>query len=122
MPCLRRDGEAGAVHQADVGRQAAPALADEHRRRLVELQLAGRRAVDAELVLESADAHVLVALVEEHAEPASVGRTLLGARQDEAELAAAVGDEALDAVQTPGAVGLLGRLELHVLQVTAGLA
>ena len=36
-------------------------------------------------------------------------------------LPVAVGDEPLDAVQAPGAVRLLGRLELHVLQVGAGL-
>ncbi len=119
---LRRDGETGAVHEAhDVGGEAAPALADEQRRRVVELQLARRRAVDAELVLEAADAHVLVALVEEHAEPAGVGRAFFRARQDEADLAAAVGDEALDAVEEPGAVGLFRRLELDVLEVAAGL-
>ena len=119
---LRRDGDTGAVHEAhDIGGEAAPALADEQRRRVVELQFAGGRAVDAELVLEAADAHVRVALVEEHAEPAGVRRPLFGARQHEADLAAAVGDEALDAVEEPGAVRLLGRLELHVLQVAAGL-
>ena len=119
---LRGDGDAGAVHEAHhVGREAAPALADEQRRRVVELQLAGGRAVDAELVLEAADAHVLVALVEEHAEAAGVGGALLGARQHEADAPAAVGDEALHAVEAPGAVRLLGRLELHVLQVAAGL-
>jgi len=40
---LRGDSQAGAVHKAhDVGREAAPALADEQRRGVVELQLAGR--------------------------------------------------------------------------------
>src|SRR5665811_2591777 len=66
---LRRDREAGAVHEAHhVRGESPPALADEQRRRVVELQLAGGRTVDAELVLEAADAHVLVALVQEHAE------------------------------------------------------
>ena len=77
--------------------------------------------MDAELVLETAYAHVLVALVEKHAEPARVGRALLRAREHQADLAAAVGDEALDAVQAPGSVRLLGGLELDVLQVAAGL-
>ena len=75
---LGGDGDAGAVHEAhDVRRQAAPALADEQRRCVVELQLAGRRAVDAELVFEAADRHVLVAFVEEHRQAAGVGRAFL---------------------------------------------
>ncbi len=119
---LGGDRHAGAVHEAhDVGREAAPALADEQRRRLVELQLAGRRAVDAELVFEAADLHVLVALVEEHRQAAGVGRALLGAGQHERDLAAAVGDEALDARQAPDAVVAERGLELDVLQVAAGL-
>ncbi|OPZ41709.1 MAG: hypothetical protein BWY94_02335 [Actinobacteria bacterium ADurb.BinA094] len=77
--------------------------------------------MDAELVLEAADAHVLVALIEEHAQAAGVGGPFFRARQHEADLAAAVGDEALHPVEAPGAVRLLGRLELHVLQVAAGL-
>ena len=102
---LAGDGHAGAVHQAhDVGRKAAPALADEQRRRVVELQLAGGRTVDAELVFEAADRHVLVAFVEEHRQAAGVGRALFAAGQHERHLAAAVGDEALDAVQVPVAV------------------
>ena len=87
----------------------------------VELQLAGGRAVDAELVLEPADLHVLVALVDEQRQPAGVGGALLAARQHQGDRAAAVGDEALDAVQVPAAVRRSRRLELDVLQVGAGL-
>ena len=64
---------------------------------------------------------MLVALVEEHAQAACVRGALFGPREHQADLAAAVGDEALDAVQEPGAVRLLRGFELDVLQVAAGL-
>ena len=55
---LAGDAQAGAVHQVhDVGGEAAPAAADELGGGVVELDLAGGRAVDAELVLDAADAH-----------------------------------------------------------------
>jgi len=77
--------------------------------------------VDAELVLEAPDTHVLITLVQEHAQPAGVRGPLLGPGKDEADLGAAVGDEAFDAVEAPCPVRLLRRLELDVLQVAAGL-
>ena len=57
---LRGDAHAGAVHQGHhVGDQPALPLADQPGRRVVEDQLAGGRAVDAQLVLQVADADLL---------------------------------------------------------------
>ena len=119
---LRGDAEARAVHQAHhVGDQPALALADQLGRRVVEEDLAGRAAVDAELVLEAAHLHLRPLLDQQAGEAAPVGDLRLGARQHEQDVAAAVGDEALDAVHEPLARRVLVGARLDGLQVAAGV-
>ena len=76
---LGGDADAGAVHQAhDVGDQPALPLADELGRGVVEEDLAGRAAVDAQLVLQAADLDLRPALDKEQAQTPPVGDVRLG--------------------------------------------
>ena len=93
------------------------------RRGVREDQLARRRSLDAELILDAAHLHAAVALVvDQHREAAGVGRTLFGTRQHERNLAVAVGDEAFHAVQQPRLPLLRpGGLEHHGSEVRTGV-
>ena len=117
---LCADAQACGVHQRHhILDQAHLPVADQLRRGVREDQLARRRSLDAELILDAAHLHTAVALVvDQHREAAGVGRTLFGTRQHERNVTVAVGDEALDAVQQPGLL-LLGprSLEHHGAQV-----
>ena len=75
----------------------------------------------AELVLDAAYAHGLVALHEEHRQSARVLGALFAAGEDEVDVGVAVGDEALDAVDAPLSVGVLSRAALHGTQIGAGV-
>ena len=96
-------------------------MADEFGRSVVENEFAGGRAVDAELVLETADLDPRPLLDEQAAQAPPVGEFGLGAGEHQQDFAAAVGDEALDAVDVPLAFGVLIADGLHRLQVTAGV-
>ena len=105
---LRRDAEAGVVHQVQHGAESLSGLAEQEALRVVELDHAGGRAVDAELGLHPGDPDAVAPPVgqdlraEDQAEPVGgptrlvVGRGV--ARQDEVHVGAAVGDEDLLAV------------------------
>ena len=119
---LRGDADAGAVHEGhDVRDEAALALADQLRRGVVEDHLAGRGTVDAELVLKAADLDRRALLDEKAGKSGAVRRAGLGAGEDEEDVAAAVRDEALDAVHEPVAVLVLIRHRLDALEVGAGI-
>ena len=121
---LRADTQTGGVHQRhDVLDQTHLAVAHKLCRSVREDQLARGRALDAELVLDAAHLHAAVALVmNEHRQAAGVGRSLLGTGQDERNLAVAVGNEALHAVEQPGLPLLRpGGLEHHGTQVRTGI-
>ncbi len=105
---LRGHGQARAVHQVHgVAHEPEAALAEQDGRRVVVLDLARRRGVDPQLVLDAPDLDRVVALDQEHREAAGVGRAFLAAGQDQRHVRHAVGDEALDAVEVPLAGGLV---------------
>lgn len=120
---LGGDAEAGAVHQGH------HVLDEAHAARTAELggsvliyQFAGGAALDAHLVLDAAYGHAAVALVvDEHGEAAAVLGAGFGACEHQVDVAVAVGDEALYAVEHPGAVLLLRSLEHYALQIGAGV-
>ena len=119
---LGGDTDTGSVHQRrDVGSQAAFALADQLARRIVEEDLARRRAVNAELVFQPADVHGRARFADEQAQAETAAAIGLAAGQHEQDFAAAVGDEPLDAVQEPVALVVLEGFEFDGLQVRAGV-
>ena len=121
---LCADAQTRGVHQRHhVLDEAHLAVADQLRRGIGEDQLARRRALDTELVLDAAHLHPAVALVvDEHRKTAGVGRTLFGTRQDERNLPVTVRDEALHTVQQPRLTLLRPRgLEHHRTQVGTGI-
>ena len=121
---LCADAQAGGVHQGHhIFDKAHLPVADQLRRGVREDQLARRRSLDAELVLDAAHLHAAVALViDQHREAAGVGRTLFGTRQHERNLAVAVGDETFHAVQQPRLLLLRpGGLEHHRTEVRTGV-
>ncbi len=75
--------------------------------------------MNAELVLYSSDVYAAVALVvDKHRQATTVARAFLRAGKDKVNVAVAVGDEALAAVQTPAVVGLvISGLEHNALKV-----
>jgi hypothetical protein len=102
---LGRDAEPRPVHERhDVLDEPLLPLADEPAGGVGELEFAGRAAVDAEFVLEPADAHALAPLDEEEAQAAAVGDVRFAAGHDQQDVAAPVGDEPLHAVDAPRAV------------------
>ena len=100
---LCADAQTGGVHQRHhIFDKSHLPVADQLRRGVREDQLARRRTLDTEFVLDAAHLHAAVALViDQHRKAAGVGRTLFGTRQHERNLAVAVGDEAFHAVQQP---------------------
>jgi hypothetical protein len=104
---------------------------------LPEVEHAGRRSVDAHLVLDGPDGDVvasehlaavvdLVARHDEQAEPLGAGRRTLGAREHQVhdvlgEVVVAGGDEDLGAFDLVSAVGLLDRPGRRGADVGAGL-
>ena len=77
--------------------------------------------MDAQLVFQPTNSEVLISFVQKKGETASVGGPLFAPSQDQRYLATAVGDEALHARQIPTTVLTQSRLQLHVLQIRAGL-
>ena len=119
---LGGDAHPRPVHQRHhVGDQSPLPLADQPAGRVVEDQLAGGRAVDAQLVLQVADLHPLRPLGDEQAQAAAVGDFRLAAGQHQQDFAAAVGDEPLHAVEVPVALLVLEGPQPHGLQVAAGV-
>ena len=119
---LGTDAQTGAVHQRHhVFDQTQAAFAHDLGRGVGELQFAGRRALDAHLVLDAAHHHTAVGTVEhEVRQAAAVGRTFLAAGQHQVQVGVTVGDEALHTVQAPAAGCLVvGSLQAHRLQVAA---
>ena len=100
---LCADTQTRGVHQRHhVLDQTHLTVADQLRRGVREDQLARRRTLDTEFVLDAAHLHAAVALViDQHRQAAGIGRALLRTGQDERNLAVAVGDEALHTVQQP---------------------
>ena len=121
---LSADAQTGSVHQRHhvLDKTHLP-VADQLRRGVREDQFARRRTLDTEFVLDAAHLHAAVALViDQHRKAAGVGRTLFGTRQHERNLAVAVGDEALHAVQQPGLLLLRpGGFQHHGAQVRTGI-
>ena len=112
------DTDACAVHQRhNVGDEAPLAFADELAGGIVEEDFAGGAAVDAEFVFESADVDGGAPVADEQAQAQSAGAVGLAASEDEQDFAAAVGDEAFDAVEEPVAVFILKCAELDGLEV-----
>ena len=97
------DTQTCGVHERhDVFDKSHFAVADKKCGGVGKDQLAGGRALDTELVLDAAHLHSPVALVVyEHRQTAGIRRTLLRAGEHERHLAVAVGNEALDAIETP---------------------
>ncbi len=107
---LGGNAHAGTVHQGQhVGDQAPLALADQPGRGVFEHQLAGRRAVDSQLLLQMAHPNLLRPLHQEQAQAAPVTDLRLASRQDQQDLAAAVGDKPLHPVEPPVTAGVLLR-------------
>ena len=79
--------------------------------------------MDAQFVLDVAHVDTAVAfVVDEHGEAAAVAGTFLRACEHQVDVAVAVGDEALHAIQAPAVLLLIeGGLEHHALQVAAGI-
>ncbi len=116
------DADTGAVHQGhDGGDEAALPFADELGGDVVVDQLAGGRAVDAELVLEVADPDARAAFVQKEAQAAAVGDLRLASGEGQEYLSAPVGDESLDAGEPPLAVVVLPGAETDGLEVAAGV-
>ena len=105
------NAQAGAVHQGhDIFDEAQLAVAAEFGMSVLVHQLAGGRAVNAQLVLNAAHAHAALALViNKHGEAAAVTCALFRTGQHEVDVSIAIGDKALHAVQQPAAVGLAVR-------------
>ena len=121
---LGGDAEAGAVHQGhNIFDEAHLAVTAEFGLGVLVGELAGGAAVDAELVLDVAHIDAAVALVvDEHGEAAAVLCALLAAGEHKVDVAIAVGDEALHAVEAPAVLLLVeGGLEHDALQVGAGI-
>ncbi len=119
---LGGDLDAGAVHQRrDVGDQAALPLADQHAGRIVEEDLAGGRAVDAELVFEPADVDGRAGLAQKQTQAHSAAAVGLASCQHQEHVAAAVRDEPLHAVEEPVALAVLIGSQLDGLEVRAGV-
>ncbi len=127
---LRRDAEPRVVHQRQHRAEAAALLADPPRDRLLEPDHRGRRAVDAELLLEPDDLERVGRAVGQRAR-AQVEREAVGgaealvvgvvvAREHEVHLRAAVGDEDLLAVE-PDLAARLGGARADRTEVGAGL-
>jgi hypothetical protein len=109
---LHRRGEAGAL----LADHAVGGDAD-----VVEVDLAGRRALDAELLLGGAEGHALVALLDDERRDALAALLGVGHGHDRVELAdAGVGDPALHAVQHPE-VAVAHRAGLHPGRVGTGV-
>ena len=112
------DAEACTIHECHhVLDEAELATATEFRLRVLVDKFAGRASVDAELVLDAAHVHAAIALVvNEHGEAAAVVGAFFGAGEHQVNVAVAVGDEALHAVQVPALVFFaVGGLEHHAL-------
>ena len=63
---LRADGQPRAIHQRHgIAHQAKAAFSNQFGRRIVVLDLAGGRGMDAQLVLDAADVHGFVPLDQE---------------------------------------------------------
>ena len=109
----------GAVHQRHgVAQQPKTPLAQQLCGGIHVLHLAGGRGVEAHLVLDAPDAHRVIALDDEQRQAAGIRRAGLAARQHHVHIGAAVGNEALDAVQLPLAGGFIERgAGLHRAQV-----
>ena len=121
---LSGNAETCTVHEGHhVLDEAELAAATEFSLRVLVDKFAGRASVDAELVLDAAHVHATVALVvDEHGKAAAVVGAFLGAGEHQVDVAVAVGDEALHAVQVPALVGFaVGGLEHHALQVGTGI-
>ena len=121
---LGADTQAGAVHQRHhVFDQAQTTLTHDLAGRIGELQLSGRRTLDAHLVLDAAHHHAAVRAVEhEIRQAAAVVRSFLAAGKHQVQVRVAVGDEALHPVQAPATGRLVVRsLETDRLQVAAGV-
>ena len=77
--------------------------------------------MNPELVLQVPHAHLFAAFGDEQAQAPTVGNVRLAAGQREQNLAAAVGDEPLHAVEEPVALLVLKRPQSHRLQIAAGI-
>ena len=118
------NAETSAVHECHhVLDEAELAAATEFSLCVLIDKFAGRASVDAELVLDAAHVHAAVALVvNEHGEATTVVGAFFGAGEHQVDVAVAVRDEALHAVQVPALVGFaVGGLEHHALQVGTGI-
>ena len=119
---LPGDAQTGAVHQAeDVANEAQLTLADENGRGIIEDQFAGGRTVDAELLFEVANLDARAAVGQQHGKAAAIAGPRFGSRQHQQHVAAAVGDETLDAGQAPLAIIILPGAKLNGLQVRTGI-
>ena len=121
---LGADAQTGGVHQRHhVFDKAHLAVADQLRRSIGEDQLARRRSLDTHLVFDTAHLDAAVALVvDQHRQTAGVGRALFGAGQHQRNVAVAVGDETLHAVEQPRLLLLGPRgLEHHSAQIRSGV-
>ena len=100
---LCADSQSGAVHERhDVFDESEAAFADDLGGCVGELQLGGRRALDAHFVLDASHGHSAVGFVEDEVgQAASVVGALFAACQHEVQVGIAVGDEALHAVESP---------------------
>ena len=121
---LGGDGDPGVVEGLHRGLEAGALLADHpvggdpH---VVEVDLARRAALDAELLLLGAERDALVALLDHERRDAAAALVGVGHRHHGVELAdAGVGDPALDAVEHP-LVAVAHRAGLHGDRVGAGL-
>ncbi len=98
---LGGDAETGAVHQGhDIFDQTHAGITAELSLGVLEDQLAGRRAMDAQLVFDVTYGNTAIALVvNEHRKSTTVPGTFLGTGQHQMDMGVTVGDETLHSVE-----------------------
>ena len=112
--------QSGAVHKGHhIFYKAQTGISHEFGLGVLEHQLAGRGAVDAEFMLDVANVHSAVALVvDEHRKAASVGSAFFGTGKHQMHVGIAVGDEPLHTVQPPATFCLIvSGFQHHALKV-----
>ena len=120
---LGGDTQAGTVHERHhILDEAQAARATQLGLGVLEHQLTCGTAMDTHLVLDAAHCHATVALVvDEHRQTAAILAALLAACEYQVDIAVAVGDKALHAVEAPSAILVLSGLEHHALEVATSI-
>ena len=115
---LGRDAHSRSVHQVDgVFDQTELPAAYQLSGCIIKLQLACRRPMNAQLVLNTADHYTVRSITGKHAQAASVLRSGFRTRQHYEHFTVSIRDETLDAAEEPLPFCVLIRLQLYCLQI-----